>query len=77
MIQNLLALTRLNESNVENLIHLTVVCSDVENTFGRVLDASDVDGHQIFGDLLPFHLTSAACRYMEHFRPQPKYTNDI
>lgn len=70
-------LTRLYESNVEDLIHLTVVRCDVKDAFGRVLDASNVDGHEVFRNLLPLHLSGAACRHMEHFRPQPKYTNDI
>lgn len=69
--------TRLNESNVENLIHLTVVSGDVEHAFRWILDTGDVDGNQIFGDLLPFHLTSATCCDMKHFRPQPEYTNDV
>lgn len=70
-------LTRLHESNVQDLVHLAVVCGDVKDAFGRVLYASDVDGHEIFGDLLPFDLSSAACSNMEYFRPQPKHTNDI
>lgn len=73
----LFSLTWLYESNVEDLIHLTVVSRNVEHAFGRVLNAGDVDRHQIFRDLLPFHLTSAACCHMKHLRPQPKYTNDI
>lgn len=69
--------TWLYESNIENLIHLTIVSCDVEDAFGWVLDASDVDRHQILGDLLPFHLSGTARSHMEHFRPQPKYTNYI
>lgn len=74
---SLRALTRLHEPHVEDLVHLAVVRGDVKDALGRVLDAGDVDGHEIFGDLLPFHLPGAARSHMEHFRPQPKHTNDI
>jgi hypothetical protein len=69
--------TWLHESDIENLIHLTVVSGDVKDALGWVLDAGDVDGHEVLGDLLPLDLSGAARRNMEHFRPQPKYTNDI
>lgn len=77
MLLSLKLLTRLDEPNVEDFVHLTVVCGDVKNAFGRVLDAGDVDGYEIFWDLLPLYLSGATCSHMEHFRPQPKYTNDI
>jgi hypothetical protein len=56
---------------------LAVVRGDVKNALRRILNAGDVDGDQIFGDLLPFHLSGTTCRNMKHFRPQPKDANDI
>lgn len=70
-------ITWLNESNVEYFIHLTVVRSNVEHAFRRILNAGDVDGNKIFGYLLPFNGASTTCRYMKHFGPQPEYTNEI
>lgn len=70
-------ITWLNESNVEYFIHLTVVRSNVEHAFRRILDTGDVDGNKIFGYLLPFNGASTTCRYMKHFGPQPEYTNEI
>lgn len=70
-------LTWLNKSNVEDLIDLAVISGDVKDALRRVLNARDVDWHQVLGDLLPLHLPRTTSRHMEHFRPQPKYTNDI
>lgn len=35
--------TRLNESNVQNFVHLAVVGGDVKYAFGRILYAGDID----------------------------------
>lgn len=48
-------LTWLYQPHVEYLVDLRVIGSDVEYAFWRVLDAGDVHGHQVFGNLLPLH----------------------
>lgn len=72
-----MVLTWLNESNVEYFIYLAVVCGNMENTFRRILDTGNVDGNEIFGYLLPFHGARTTRWHMEHFGPQPEYTNEI
>lgn len=62
-------LTRLYQPHVENLLDLRVVSCDVEDAVGRVLDASDVHGHQVLGDLLPLDCTTGRV-HMEHLRPE-------
>ena len=50
---------------------MRVVRRDVEDVIGLILNARDVDGHKILGDLLPSNRSGAARADVEHFRPQP------
>jgi hypothetical protein len=63
--------TWLSEPDVEDLVHLRIVGSDVKDVVGLILNAGNVDGHQILGDLLPSNRSSAAGAHVEHFSPQP------
>ena len=72
-----MGLTWLREPDVEDLVHLRVVGGNVEDVFGMVRHAGDVDRYQIFGYLLPPHRTGAAGTHVEHFRPQPMSKVDV
>ncbi len=64
------SLTWLNKSDVEDLFDMPVVSSDLEDGFGNVLDARDVDGHHVVRDLRPTHLV-ALDAHLEDLRPKP------
>lgn len=63
--------TWLSQPDVEDLVHLRIVRRDVKDVVGLILDAGNIDGHQIFRDLLPSHRSGAAGAHVKHFRPQP------
>ena len=66
--------TWLSEPDVEDLVHLWIVGSDVKDVVGLILNAGNVDRHQILGDLLPSNRSSAAGAHVKHFSPQPLNT---
>lgn len=72
-----MALTWLHKSDIEYLIHLTVVRCNMEYTFGLILYAWNVNRNQIFWHLLPFDRTSAAGRHMKYFCPESEWTEKL
>jgi hypothetical protein len=46
----------------------------VKDVVGLILNAGNVDRHQILGDLLPSNRSSAAGAHVKHFSPQPLNT---
>lgn len=62
--------TWLNESNVQNFIHLRIVGRNMKDALGRVLNARNVHRNKVLADLLPLDGASAARRHVEDLRPQ-------
>ena len=67
--------TWLCQPDVEDLVDLWIVRRDVEHVVGLILDARNIHGHQVFGDLLPAHGSGAAGADVEHFSPQSATKN--
>lgn len=68
------SLTWLDKPHIKDFVHLTVISSDVEDTLRWVLDAGDVDWHQILWHLLPLDRPGTTGTHMKHLRPQPANT---
>ena len=63
--------TGLSEPHVEDLVHLRVVCGDVKDVVGLVLDARYVHRDEVLRNLLPPNSARAARAHVEHLGPQP------